>query len=64
MSGRAHRKQDPGLKERLLAAAGAEESPVDREEHATLVAKVVERVRAPRVDLSADLLERTRSHRG
>jgi hypothetical protein len=50
------------LKDRLLEAAGAEESPVDREEHATLVAKVVERARGAR-DLTKDLLEQARSRR-
>jgi len=50
------------LKDRLLAASGAEESPVEREEHASLVEKVVERVRGARVvDLTAELFERVRS---
>jgi hypothetical protein len=53
---------DADLMERLVDAAGADESPVDREEHAGLVAKVVERVRGAR-DLTDDLLEQTRMRR-
>jgi hypothetical protein len=55
---------DVDLRERLLAAAGAEESPVDREEHAGLVAAVVHRARGSSAGrLVEELLERTRALR-
>lgn len=58
-------REDHDLEERLFAASGAEESPVDREEHASRVAAVVNRVRGLRAaGITDDLLERVRAARG
>lgn len=54
---------DGELMERLVAASGAEESPIDREEHAARVAEVVERVRGVGVDIPDELLEQARKRR-
>jgi hypothetical protein len=53
--------KDP-LKERLMRAI-ADESPIDREEHAGRIAKVVERARGSSVvRMVEELLERTRGY--